>query len=78
MVSADEMRKGKVAETQFKQLDADGDGKITREWIAKYGNDKGFNQYDLDGELLLQTCASCVFLCPVSIQILNQLAIDVL
>ena len=29
---------------------ADGDGKISRdEWIARYGNADGFDQYDLDG-----------------------------
>ena len=37
--------------TYWQELDADGDGKITREeWIAKYGNDDGFDQYDLDGD----------------------------
>ena len=36
---------GKQVEKEFTELDADGDGKVTRaEWIAKYGSDAGWDQ----------------------------------
>jgi len=32
-------------------MDTNADGKISRdEWIAKYGSDEGFNEYDLNGD----------------------------
>ena len=47
---ADEFMAVKVSEMERNALDADGDGKITREeWIAKYGSIDGFDEYDLDG-----------------------------
>ena len=36
---------GKQVKKEFTELDADGDGKVTRaEWIAKYGSDAGWDQ----------------------------------
>jgi len=35
----------------FREIDANNDGKISREeWIARYGDDSLFDQYDLDGD----------------------------
>ena len=32
-------------------MDQNKDGKISREeWIARYGSDEGFDEYDLDGD----------------------------
>ena len=32
-------------------MPANNDGKISREeWIARYGSDAGFDEYDLDGD----------------------------
>merc|ERR1711865_751348 len=42
---------GMQTREKLAELDADGDGKISREeWIARYGSDAGFDQYDLDGD----------------------------
>jgi len=37
--------------TECQKTDTNSDGKIDRdEWIARYGSDKGFDAYDLDGD----------------------------
>ena len=42
---------GREAQKAFKHVDADHNGKISRdEWIEKFGNDKHFDAYDLDGD----------------------------
>ena len=50
-MAADEFRKCKAAEIDFAMTDTNNDGKISREeWIARYGSDKGFDEYDLNGD----------------------------
>lgn len=75
-VDADEFAYAKKCERELGQLDADGDGKVTREeWIAKYGSIDGFDQYDLGQcACVCCTCSAvvkatwplCTFLIPLS------------
>ena len=51
----EEFETGKMIIKEREALDADGDGKITREeWIARYGSDKGFDEYDLNGDGIIE------------------------
>ena len=48
---ADEFRKGQAAARQFKAMDKNKDGKLSREeWYEKYGTYEGFDEYDLNGD----------------------------
>ena len=51
MVDPFEYRAAKLAEVEFRQMDSDRDGMVTRdEWRANYGTDKDFDHYDKDGD----------------------------
>merc|ERR1712072_154555 len=40
-----------LAALQFREIDANKDGKIQREeWVAKFGSDQGFDEWDLNSD----------------------------
>ena len=58
IIDPDEYRIVNAAKVSWNQaareMDTNADGKISRdEWIAKYGSDEGFNEYDLNGIRML-------------------------
>ena len=50
-ITVEEYQTGQQIKMEHDKLDANHDGKISREeWIARYGSDKGFDEYDLNGD----------------------------